>query len=138
MKTLIAYILWFALWVLVTASSAYAQVLATIPVMTDSNHDAHDYSFGPVTIPASASFYRIVFDTKDRLQGAQTMTVVVNLSVVGGPNPQPAGGAVFSSAVQPADFVTPIPQIGADYRVLSGRLTLFGGRWRGAAFIEIE
>jgi hypothetical protein len=116
---------------------AVAQVLGTIPIMAQGNHDAHDFSFS-APVPARASFYRVMFDTKDRLQGAQTLKVVVRRSLNGGLTDEPAGGRDFSSSVQPADFGAPLPLAGTDYRVLSGRITLYDGRWRGAAWIEFE
>ncbi len=123
---------------MLTVGTSHAQVLATIPILGNGNHDAHDYSFGPFTVPPNASFYRVVFDSNDQLIGDQTMTVVVNRSLTGGGSPEPAGGAVFTSLVQPTSFANPIPQRTAPGRVLEGRITIYGGRWKGKAFIEIE
>jgi hypothetical protein len=120
-------------------SYAGAQVLATIPVMADDNHTPGvPGAFGPVTVPQAASFYRVVFDSKDALSGDQTLRVNVQRSVNGGLTQEPGGGNMFSATSQPATFVVPLPQAGADYRTLSGQVLLYGGRWRGRVFIEIE
>jgi hypothetical protein len=117
---------------------SYAQVLATVPVMADGNHTAHDYSFGPILVPAKATLVRVVFDSRDRLTGEQTLTVVLERSFNGGASYEPAGGQVFDAVNQPADFVVALPQPTNIARVLGGRITLFDGRWKGKASIEIE
>jgi hypothetical protein len=115
-----------------------AQVISTIPVMASGNHDAHDYSFGPVLLPGNATAARVVLDSRDRLQGDQTLTVVLERSFNGGGAYEPAGGQVFDSINQPADFVVALPQQAASVRVLRGRITLYGGKWKGAAFVDLE
>jgi hypothetical protein len=115
-------------------SYAGAQVLATIPVSIDGTPE----NFGPVTLPQLATFARVVFDSKDKLSGDQTITVVLRRSVNGGMTFEPAGGDVFHAGKQPADFAVPLSQVGNPDRVLEGRVTLYGARWRGRVFIEIE
>jgi hypothetical protein len=133
------FIIGFALLAgLFAVGYANSQTLTTIPVMAQGNHDAHDYSFGPALIPGNADAIRVVFDTRDILRGDQTITVVLERSFNGGGTYEPAGGDVFDSINQPADFVVALPQVGNAARVLRGRVTLYGGRWRGASFIEVE
>lgn len=125
-------------FLLALPSYASAQVLATIPIMADGNHDAHGYPFGPTLVPATASFLRVVFDTRDVLRGAQTLSVVIERSFNGGLTYEPAGNEVFSATLQPADFTIVLPQVGNQARVLRGHIALYDGRWRGKAFIELE
>ena len=113
---------------------AGAQVLATIPVSIDGTPE----NFGPVTLPAAATLARVVFESKDALAGGQTITVAPRISFNGGLTEQPIGGAVFHAANQPSTVVIFMPQQTSEGRVLSGRVTLYGGKWRGKVFIEIE
>jgi hypothetical protein len=57
-----------------------AQVLTTIPVIAENNNHPHDYSFGPSLLPGRATLIRVVFDSRDRLRGDQTISVVINRS----------------------------------------------------------
>jgi hypothetical protein len=115
-------------------SYAGAQVLATIPVSIDAAPE----NFGPVIIPPAATMARVVFDSKDKLTGDQTLRAVLRISYNGGLTDEPAGGAFFNAASQPAAFVVPLNQQTSQGRVLEGRVTLYGARWRGRVFIEIE
>jgi hypothetical protein len=118
---------------------ANSQTLTTVPVMTQGNHDAHDYSFGPVLLPANSSLVRVVFDTRDTLRGDQTLTVVLERSFNGGATYEPAGGETFDASHQPIDFVAGLPQVSNAARVLRGRVTLYGAsKWKGASFVEVE
>src|SRR5688572_28726548 len=91
--------------------SANSQTLTTVPIMAQGNHDAHDYSFGPVLLPANASLVRVVFDTRDTLRSNQTLTVVLERSFNGGATYEPAGGETFDALRQPVDFVVGLPQV---------------------------
>lgn len=113
---------------------SYAQVLGTIPVMIDAAPE----NFGPVILPLKSTVAEVIFDSKDRLSGEQTMTVVLERSLNGGASYEPAGGQVFNSVNQPANFVVTLPEPNNVARVLRGRVTLYSGKWRGKTFIEIE
>jgi hypothetical protein len=66
------------------------------------------------------------------------MTVVIERSLTGGVVFEPSGGDTFDSLKQPADFLVALPESTNQGRVIKGRVTLFGGKWRGAAFIELD
>lgn len=115
-------------------SYTFAQVLGTIPVMIDAAPE----NFGPVIVPLKATVAEVIFDSKDQLSGEQTLTVVLERSMNGGATYEPAGGQVFTATNQPANFVVALPGPNTQGRTLRGRMTLYSGRWRGKAFIELE
>ena len=122
----------------ISAFIGHAAELEILP--SRYNYRGGDHSFGPAFVPTGATVARFEFDTKDKLQKGERITVIVRTSQDGGLTWEPNGGLPdFRGPGKIPDFEVPLLGNSANQeRRIEGRLTLTGGPMRLGAKIVFE